>query len=106
MIDIKKVTKKEIPIIINDDSIWKHEFLSATKHRLYSLYKNPNSLDDDTVLLLAYLDDELVGYMGVYINNITLNNTEYKIGWLSTWWVHPKTKGTGIGKEILNTMYC
>lgn len=105
MIEIKKVLKKEIPGILNDDSIWKHEFLSSTKHRLYAHYKNPDTSDDDIVLLLAYLDNELVGYMGVYINKITLNNEEHKIGWLSTWWVHPKTKGTGIGKEILNTMY-
>ncbi|MBC7440678.1 MAG: hypothetical protein H7250_11940, partial [Flavobacterium sp.] len=28
-----------------------------------------------------------------------------KIGWLSTWWVHPKTQGSGVGREILNTMY-
>jgi hypothetical protein len=105
MIEIKKVLKKEIPNILNDDSIWKHEFLSATKHRLYAHYKNPDTSDDDIVLLLAYLDNELVGYMGVYINKISLNNKEHKIGWLSTWWVHPKTKGTGIGKEILNTMY-
>lgn len=43
--------------------------------------------------------------MGVFIDKINIDNTTKKIGWLSTWWVHPKTKGTGIGREILNTMY-
>jgi hypothetical protein len=43
--------------------------------------------------------------MGLFIDKININGSIEKIGWLSTWWVHPKTKGTGIGREILNTMY-
>jgi GNAT superfamily N-acetyltransferase len=105
MIEIRKVLKKEIPALLADTAVWKHEFLSATKHRMMAHFTNPNCGDDDTVLLLAYMDEELVGYMGVYVDKIILKGQEQKIGWLSTWWVHPKTKGTGIGKEILNTMY-
>lgn len=102
---IKKILKKDIPELLNDTSFWRHSFLAVTKHRLYAHYKNPNSEDNDVVLLLAYLDDELVGYMGIFIDIITINNKAEKIGWLSTWWVHPKTKGKGIGRNILHTMY-
>ena len=105
MILIKKIYKKEIPAFFNDSSFWKHDFLSISKHRLYAHYKNPSADDDDVILLLAYMNEELVGYMGVFIDKIVLDNVESKIGWLSTWWVHPKTKGTGVGREILNTMY-
>jgi GNAT superfamily N-acetyltransferase len=56
-------------------------------------------------LLLGYTDGQLVGYMGVFTDKIILDGKPNKIGWLSTWWVHPKTKGSGIGREILNTMY-
>lgn len=105
MIALKKVYKKDIPGLLHDKAFWKHSFLSISKHRLYAHLKNPNSDDTDIVLILAYLNDELVGYMGVFTDKIILGNTERKIGWLSTWWVHPKTKGTGIGREILNGMY-
>ena len=102
---IKKVFKKDITEYIQNTTFWNQSFLSITKHRLYSHYMNPNCDDDDIVLLLAYLDNELVGYMGVFIDVIKIKGNNQKIGWLSTWWVHPKTKGTGIGRKILKTMY-
>jgi hypothetical protein len=102
---IDKYYKKDIPSLLNDNNIWHHHFLASSKNRLYSLFKNPDASSDDLVLLLAYLNDELVGYMGIYINNIKIDQDIEKIGWLSTWWVHPKTKGTGIGLDIFNTMY-
>ena len=105
MIEIKEILKKEIPDFIERSNSWNESFLPISKHRIYAHYKNPTCDDNDIVLLLAYLDKELVGYMGVFIDKIVLKNIEHKIGWLSTWWVHPKTKGLGIGREILNTMY-
>lgn len=105
MIELKKVYKRDIPELLSNAEFWNYSFLSISKHRLYAHYKNPNLDDNDIVLLLAYLKDELVGYMGVFIDRILIDTTVKKIGWLSTWWVHPKTKGTGVGREILNTMY-
>jgi hypothetical protein len=105
MIEIKKIYKKDIPSLFINKDFWNHSFLSISKHRLLAHYNNSVCKDDDIVLLLAYLNDELVGYMGVYMDNIILDSVEHKVGWLSTWWVHPKTQGSGIGKQILNTMY-
>lgn len=105
MIEIKKIEKKDIPELMSNEAFWNHSFLSISKHRLYAQYKNPLLEENDIVLLLSYLDNELVGYMGLFTDEINIDNQKKKIGWLSTWWVHPKTKGTGIGREILNTMY-
>jgi len=105
MTEIRKIVKKDIPALLENVAFWKQSFLPISRHRLYAHYKNPSTDEDDVVLLLALADDEVVGYMGVFIEKITLNGISDKIGWLSTWWVHPKTKGTGIGREILNTMY-
>lgn len=105
MIEIKKIFKKNIPELLSNNQFWNNSFLAISKHRLYAHYKNPHLEDDDIVLLLSYLNNELVGYMGLFVDKINIDNRIEKIGWLSTWWVHPKTKGTGIGREILNTMY-
>lgn len=105
MIEIKAIYKKNVPGLLEDNDFWNHSFLSISRHRLHAHYKNPNCDDDDVVLLLGYLDGELLGYMGVFMDKIELNGVVDKIGWLSTWWVHPKTKGSGIGREILDTMY-
>lgn len=105
MTELRKIFKSDIPNLLSDTAFWQHDFLAISKHRLYAHYKNPTSSDDDVVLLLAYLNQELVGYMGVFMDQITLDGVAQKIGWLSTWWVHPKTKGTGIGRQILDEMY-
>ena len=105
MIEIRKIYKKDIPELLANAAFWNHTFLSISKHRLYAHYKNPSLGDDDIVLLLSYIDNELLGYMGVFIDYVNIEGQAQKIGWLSTWWVHPKTKGSGIGREILNTMY-
>lgn len=102
---LRPVTKKEIPLLFKEKELWDHEFLSITKHRLLAHFHNPTAGDDDTVLILAYLNDELVGYMGAFIDTIRIDLKIEKIAWLSTWWVHPKTKGTGVGRSILQKMY-
>lgn len=105
MIELRKIYKKDIPGLLANKAFWNHTFLAISRHRLYAHYKSPNLEDDDIVLLLAFLNEELVGYMGVFMDRISIDGNQEKIGWLSTWWVHPKTKGSGIGREILNTMY-
>lgn len=105
MISIKKIHRRDVPEILSNENFWENSFLTITRHRLIAHYFNPVIEDNDIVLLLAYLDDELVGYMGLFIDVINLNNKKQKIGWLSTWWVDPKTKGKGVGSEILNQMY-
>lgn len=105
MIDFKVIKRSDIPNFLNDLSFWNHSFLSISKNRLYAHYKNPNISSDDVVLLLAYYNSKLVGYMGIYIDRILINEEQDKIGWLSTWWVDPSTKGTGVGRSILDKMY-
>lgn len=105
MTALKKIYKKDIPALFADSGFWNHSFLSISKHRLLAHSKNPDLKDEDIVLVLAYMNEELLGYMGVFIDYIQIDGRSEKIGWLSTWWVHPKTKGSGIGREILNAMH-
>lgn len=105
MSTIKKILKKDIPTIIENNTLWRGDFFPISKHRLLAHYQNPKCADEDVVLLLAYLNNEMVGYMGVFMDRIKIDGKEEKIGWLSTWWMHPKTKGKGMGRELLNQMY-
>ena len=104
-IQIQEFRKFEIQKILNDDVIWSNSFLISTKHRLLAHYNNPNADDNDIALLLAYIGDRIVGYMGIYIDHIHFNNRTDKIGWLSTWWLHKSSAGQGVGKEMLKKMY-
>lgn len=105
MIDFKIVRRKDILALLSDEAFWNGPFLAVSKNRLYAHYHNPQIQDEDVVLLLAYLDSNLAGYMGIYIDKILIQGTYRRIGWLSTWWVDPSTKGTGLGRSILDKMY-
>lgn len=104
-LEIRKVRKKDVFEVLNEREVWAHEFYVATKHRLLAHYHNPFINDDDVVLLIAYLDGGIVGYMGAYIDDISFKGRVDRIAWLSTWWVDPVTKGKGVGRKILETMY-
>jgi len=73
---IKKILKKNIPELLNDNKFWSNSFLSITKHRLYSHYLNPYLDDNDVVLLLALKNGEIVGYMGVFVDYINIEKKE------------------------------
>lgn len=105
MKEIRKLYKKDIPMFMEDFSFWNSSFLSISRHRLWAHYRNPLCSNDDIVMLLAYIDDKLIGYMGVYTDFVKIENQLHKIGWLSTWWVHSEAKGTGVGRMLLDTMY-
>ena len=103
MIEIKKITKSGVLEFIDNNEHFQNGFFVSSKHRLLSHYNNPNIDNDDIVLLLAYLNKECVGYMGMFIDKVSINSEVKKIGWLSTWWVDSKARGSGL--KILQTMY-
>lgn len=104
-VSIREVTKKELPQVLNDDALWTDRFLVASKHRLYAHFQNPNAQEDDVILLLSYVNDVLVGYLGCYIDIISIEDHSDKIAWLSTWWLHKDAAGKGIGGRMLRAMY-
>ena len=104
-VHFREIRKSDIPEIINEESLWDHSFLIATKHRLLAHYNNPKASSDDLVLLIGYLDSEIIGYMGIMMDHIHIGSEIQKIGWLSTWWLHPNAAGKGIGSAMLKKMY-
>ncbi|MBU3658443.1 MAG: GNAT family N-acetyltransferase [Flavobacteriales bacterium] len=103
MRSFRKVLKKDVQNVLEDVSFWNNSFLIISKQRLIALQNNPNAEDDDIVLILAMEEETIIGYMGLFVDYITLNGVTQKMGWITTWWV--KYKGTGIGKDLMNEMF-
>jgi GNAT superfamily N-acetyltransferase len=102
---IKLVTlnKSQLLALVNS-----REFLVEMAHipispvRALSHSVNPCVSEGDVLLVIAYLDTELVGYMGILPDTIKLDNAaSQKIGWLSCLWVNPEKRGMGIGYKLL-----
>ncbi len=104
-LQIHEIKKSELPEVLNDSSLWQNSFLVGTRHRLWAHYNNKKAASSDIIMIIAYYDDVLIGYMGVYVDHVFISEKPEKIGWLSTWWLHPDSAGKGIGKQMLERMY-
>lgn len=102
MIEFKEIKKKNIISTINDSKFWDDSNWAVTKHRLYSNYHNPFCDDEDIILLIAFLDKKVVGYLGCVIGKINNNGQQEKFSWLSTIWVN--IQGQGLATKLVLKM--
>lgn len=98
-----EVQKKEIPNYLNNSSFWLSTRLPVSQQRLYAQYQNSAAADEDILLIAAYNNEKLVGYIGAYPDFIHVNGKTEKIAWLSTWWTDPAE--SGIGWILMKKMY-
>jgi len=104
-LNIQEIAKKDINNILNEDFLWNNPFLIGAKHRLFAHSNNKSADEDDIILLIAYWGEQIIGYMGTYMDKIHFNDKSDKIAWLSTWWLHPDSAGKGIGKAMLERVH-
>jgi hypothetical protein len=92
-IEIAEYTKRDLKELLADESFWMQPKLPITKRRVVSHVANPRADDNDTVLITAFNQDQLVAYLGILPDLLT-NGLEapMKFGWLTTWWVDKKSK--------------
>lgn len=101
MIDIKLLNKNELINFLASDVFEKSEFIPITRHRALSQIKNPRLQAEDTLLLIAIENDEILGYLGVLPDKILINTSFVRFGWLSCLWVDPKHRGKQIAQKLL-----
>jgi hypothetical protein len=99
--EIKTFTVNELKAALSSEDFWLAKTLPITKHRAISYSHNPRADKDDLVLLVAYQDERVIGYLGILPDNIFVNNADYKFGWLTSWWVDPRHATTGVGAILL-----
>ena len=99
--EIKTFTVAELKIALESEDFWLTKTLPITKHRALSYCRNPRADEDDPVLLVAYQDNRVIGYLGILPDKIFVNNAVYKLGWLTSWWVDPSCATAGAGAILL-----
>jgi hypothetical protein len=97
MIEIKQLNKKNLLEYINSVDFGMGDDIPITVHRALSQVKNPRLDEEDIILLLAYDEGDLVGYLGILPDTIFLKKREpVKMCWLSCLWVSQHARGKGI----------
>jgi hypothetical protein len=98
---IKTFTVADLKAALVSKDFWLTKTLPITKHRALSYSRNPRAKEDDLVLLVAYQDSQVIGYLGILPDKIFSNGAVYKLGWLTSWWVDPSYSTTGVGAILL-----
>ena len=99
--DIKALTVTDLKAALSSEDFWHTGILPITKHRALSYIYNPRAAEDDVVLLVAYQDGRVIGYLGILPDTIFSANSSCKVGWLTSWWVDPAYAGSGVGAVLL-----
>jgi hypothetical protein len=75
--------------------------LPITVHRARAQMKNPHADGDETGLLVAYMGQQRIGYMGILPGCLRSGEQFSKVHWLSTWYVAPPYRRTSVALELL-----
>lgn len=106
MIEIKKLDKNSLANFIASVEFSQMPVIPISRHRAISQLHNPVANDNDILLLLAYLENEMVGYLGVLPDNMRCDNgTDVHCGWMSCIWVSPNHRGMGIAQKLLQVCF-
>ena len=98
--EIISYNKHSLINALNEREIFNTDNHPITYQRAISYINNPRLDEDDIILVIAKSGRQLCGYIGIIPDYIFAKN-KIKIGILSSWWVNPKFKNTGIGYIIL-----
>ncbi|MEZ4911240.1 MAG: GNAT family N-acetyltransferase [Saprospiraceae bacterium] len=102
MLEIRQLNRQALQGYIDAPEFGMGNFLPITKHRAISHIKNPRVSNTDVLLLLAYFDGELIGYLGILPDYLYPRGEQaIKIGWLSCLWVSETARGKGISVQLM-----
>jgi len=93
-----------LPEFIQSAEFLQQKYWAISKHRALSQYNNPRADKDDVALIVAYNQDEMLGYIGALPDYLMIPNNKTKIAWISTWWVKPKERHTSLAKQLLDAI--
>lgn len=105
MIHLQTLNKKELEVFVSSGEFQKYDFLPITEHRAKSQIKNPKAKDHQTLLILAFDEDQLAGYIGCLPDEITVDDEILRYAWLSTLFVSHHFRGKRIAQTLLNKAF-
>ena len=106
MIEIKHLNKKQLLHFVNSSEFNESKDIPISVHRAISQINNPRAKDDDVLLLLAYHQNEMCGYLGIVPEIIYPPNKEaIRIGWLSCLWVSQNHRGKKISIRLIEQSF-
>ncbi|MGG1923822.1 GNAT family N-acetyltransferase [Chryseobacterium sp. NRRL B-14798] len=105
MITLKTFNRKELEDFISSGAFRQYDFLPVTRHRALSHIQNPKASDHDTLLILAFYEEKLIGYVGCFPDCFIIDGKEIRYAWLSTLYVNPEYRKKRPAKALLKKVF-
>jgi GNAT superfamily N-acetyltransferase len=106
MIEIRTLDKAQLETYIRSDEYKNAPFLPISWHRALSHIKNPRAGSADVLLLLAYEENILLGYLGALPDYLFDANGRYETcAWLSCMWIDERHRGKKIAQQLLQKCF-
>ncbi len=105
MIKLEFLNKKKLKDFVESKEYKTLPTLPISYHRAISHINNPRAHDNDILLIIAYENNQMLGYLGILPDDIYVHNTKFHFGWLSCIWVSPLARGKGIAKKLVIAAY-
>lgn len=105
MIHIKTLNKQLLYEYIHSQEYNNLQNIPISKHRALSHINNPAASNNDVLLLLAYEEEQLVGYLGVLADNIMYQGKSEKVGWFSCLWIDNRHRGKQIAFKLVQKCF-
>ncbi|RMG69466.1 MAG: GNAT family N-acetyltransferase [Bacteroidetes bacterium] len=99
------ITPARLEALINDPAYDRMPAIPISRQRAWSQLRNPRAGAEDVLLVLAWEEAEMVGYLGVVPDRLYLNGKEHRVGWMSCIWVDPRQRGKGIAGELVRQVF-
>ncbi len=103
--EIRKVRLSELESFIRSKAFKQHTWVPIAPARAKSYIENPHGHPDDIVLIMAYVDDQLIAFRSLYAGVIQPESGRIRFGWCSGSWVHPGYRRKGISLHLLKEAY-
>ncbi|MBL7828212.1 MAG: GNAT family N-acetyltransferase [Saprospiraceae bacterium] len=103
MIKITHLNRQQLTVWVESEAFKHLPDWPISLRRAASHVRNPRAEASDILLLLAWIDDELVGYLGVLPDRYyPVDKPATRCGWLSCLWVSDRHRGKSIAKLLVS----
>jgi GNAT superfamily N-acetyltransferase len=100
MIEIRKLDKLGLQHYVNSKEYEAASVVPISKHRAISHLHNPRIQENDTLLVLAYIDNVMIGYLGALPGNFYDDKNQH-FAWMSCLWIDPNHRGKKIAQQLI-----
>ncbi len=99
--ELKCISIKALAGFLASETFQKMPVIPISERRGLAHSIHPRALPEDIALVLAYLNESMVGYLGFLPDDIYNGKKKLHLAWMSCIWVDPNTRGKGVAKALL-----